>query len=305
MKLAVLAANRGWHVREIERAVQRCGGEAVWADFRSLRSEVEGSSTRIVARADGELCDLNEVDAVLVRTMPGGSLEQVVYRMDALHALQAAGVPVVNPPRALETAIDKFLSLSRLAAAGLPVPRTIACESTTGALDAFAALGGVAVSKPLFGSEGKGLLLLRTWEDARTHFAQLEASGRAVYLQEFIRHPGWDLRVLVLWGEACAWMRRVAAGSWITNIACGGRGERVDLSGEARQLAERSAEAVGALVAGVDLLPDRAGELRVLEVNAVPGWRALQGVWAEDLAVEVVSRVVRPLATSRGGAALS
>jgi ribosomal protein S6--L-glutamate ligase len=76
----------------------------------------------------------------------------------------------------------------------------------------------------------------------------------------------------------------------------------VDLPHEARSLAEHAAEAVGALVAGVDLLPDPAGGLRVLEVNAVPGWRALQGVWTEDIAVEIVSRLASPQGALRRGA---
>ena len=37
--------------------------------------------------------------------MPPGSLEQVVFRMDALHRLQALGIRVLNPPRAVETAV--------------------------------------------------------------------------------------------------------------------------------------------------------------------------------------------------------
>ena len=55
--------------------------------------------------------------------MPPGSLEQVVFRMDALHRVAAAGVPVLNPPRAVEAAVDKYLTLSLLEQAGLPVPR--------------------------------------------------------------------------------------------------------------------------------------------------------------------------------------
>src|SRR5947208_1224253 len=71
---------------------------------------------------------LDDFDAVVVRTMPPGSLEQVVFRMDRLHALAARGFPVLNPPRALEVCVDKYLALVRLAAAGLRVPETIVCQ---------------------------------------------------------------------------------------------------------------------------------------------------------------------------------
>src|SRR2546423_1010405 len=59
-------------------------------------------------------------DGVLVRTMPPGSLEQVVFRMDLLPRLAARGVRVVNPPRAVEVCVDKYLAAAKLAAAGLP-----------------------------------------------------------------------------------------------------------------------------------------------------------------------------------------
>ena len=61
--------------------------------------------------------------------MPPGSLEQVVFRMDALHGVAAAGVPVWNPPRAVEAAVDKYLALAKLDQAGLPVPPPGPAES--------------------------------------------------------------------------------------------------------------------------------------------------------------------------------
>jgi ribosomal protein S6--L-glutamate ligase len=98
------------------------------------------------------------MDGVLVRMMPPGSLEQVVFRMDALHRIAAAGIPVLNPPRAVEAAVDKYLTLSLLDRAGIPLPPTWAGERATEALEVFAALGGDVVVKPLFGSEGRGLV---------------------------------------------------------------------------------------------------------------------------------------------------
>src|SRR5262249_707754 len=66
--------------------------------------------------------DLSNVDALIVRTMPPGSLEQVVFRMNLLAQIEARGLQVLNPPRAIECAVDKYLTTARLTAAGLPVP---------------------------------------------------------------------------------------------------------------------------------------------------------------------------------------
>src|SRR6185437_12335377 len=103
-------------------------------------------------------------------------------------------------------------------------------------------------------------------------FRTLERTQSVLYLQQFIRHPGWDLRVFVLGGRVLTAMRRHSHGDWRTNVAQGGTGEVVHLGAEEERLALRAASALGAFVAGVDLMPGPEGAWYVLEVNAVPGW---------------------------------
>ncbi len=122
-------------------------------------------------------------------------------------------------------------------------------------------------------------------------FRTLERSQSILYLQRTIAQPGWDLRAFVLGGEVIAAMRRRANGGWRTNVAQGGSAEPVQLTAEQADLAVRAAEAVGALVAGVDLLPGPAGEIYILEVNAVPGWRALAPLTGVDIAARLLSYV--------------
>ena len=113
-----------------------------------------------------------------------------------------------------------------------------------------------------------------------------------IYHQRFVRHPGWDLRAFVIAGRVIAAMRRSSRGDWRTNVAQGGTAERTELTSEQSHLAIGAAEAVGCPVAGVDLLPGPDGELFVIEVNAVPGWRALAPVSGVDIPREVVRYLV-------------
>ena len=149
--------------------------------------------------------------------MPPGSLEQVVFRMDALHRVAAAGVPVWNPPRAVEAAVDKYLTLALLDQAGLPVPPTWTGQSAAEALAAFEALGGDVVVKPLFGSEGRGLVRVSDKELAWRTFHTLERLGAVLYLQRMIRHPGHDLRVFVLGGRVLGSDAPVLAGTRVAH----------------------------------------------------------------------------------------
>lgn len=279
-----LVSGLGWHVDDLQRAAR-----ALALDFHPV------SFPSLIGRAgrDGGVFaggqDLDHSRAILVRMMPPGSLEQVVFRMDALHRLEAAGVPVVNPPRAVEAAVDKYLALARIAAAGLPVPRTWVGESPEAALAAFNELGGDVVIKPLFGSEGRGMTRVSDHETAWRVTHALARVGSVLYLQEFVDGAGTDLRVFVLDGRVLGSMRRRATpGDWRANVAQGARGEAALLDAESERLARAAALAVGCRVAGVDLIEASNGRSYVLEVNAVPGWRALSQTTGIDVASAIM-----------------
>jgi ribosomal protein S6--L-glutamate ligase len=282
MRIAILCSGTGWHVRDLLRAAASLGHDAQPVDFRRLSAGVACGPQPLAG-----------FDAVLVRTMPPGSLEQVVFRMDLL---QHASALVLNPPRALEACVDKYLASARLHAAGLPVPRTVACQTADSALEAFEALGRDVIVKPLFGSEGRGMLRIADPELAWRCFRAIERTGGILYLQERIRHPGWDLRVFLLGGRPLAAMRRHARGDdWRTNVAQGGIAEHVVPGDEEVALARQAAALLGAEAAGVDLLQGPGGEWHVLEVNAVPGWRAL----APTAGLDVAAALVRHIAEMR------
>src|SRR5881275_1933504 len=131
MHIALLSGGNGWHVRDLLRAAGALGHLAEVRDFR-----------RVCAGIAAEAGFLAGFDAVLVRTMPPGSLEQVIFRMDVLQRLHARGVSVFNPPRAVEICVDKYMTTAYLEAEGLPVPATVVCQDADSALGAFTALGG-------------------------------------------------------------------------------------------------------------------------------------------------------------------
>lgn len=277
MRIAILSSGLGWHLRDLQRAAGELGHVAEPIDFR-----------RVWAKLPGKQTSLDGYDAVIVRTMPPGSLEQVVFRMDVLHRLEAQGVLVHNPPRTLEICVDKYLASARLDAAGLPTPPTAVCQDAESAIAVFESLGGDVVVKPLFGSEGKGMLRVQSVDLAWTVFRTLERTASALYIQKFIHHPGWDLRIFVLEDRPLAAMRRYATNGWRTNVAQGGRTQAVIPTEDEVRLALDAAKSVGARAAGIDLLPRPEGGYYVLEVNAVPGWKALAPTTGIDIARAVV-----------------
>ena len=151
--------------------------------------------------------------------MPPGTLEQVVFRMDLLARLEAAGKVVLNPARAVEAAVDKYLVGAKLAAAELLTPRTTICQTVDDALRAFTELGGDIVLKPLFVPKDEELPACKTKQLAKGPglIAQL---GGVLYVQEFIPHDGYDLRVLVVGPRMWA-MRRHNPLDFRTNVSRG------------------------------------------------------------------------------------
>lgn len=282
MNIAVLAARDSWYYRDLLRAA---GSQhrLTAISYKSLGSHVAGAKLSIV----GGGSSLDALDALLVRSMPPGSLEQVVFRMDALGRLEASGVRVINSARAIEAAVDKYLATAKLQAAGLLVPSTIVCQTAADGLAAFETLGGDVVVKPLFGGEGRGITRVSDAAIARRVFHALEQTGAVLYLQQFVPHDGVDWRLLVI-GDEVLGMRRINPDDWRTNISLGARPAPLEVTKELAQLARRAAAAVGAAVAGVDLLPARDGRLYAIEVNAVPGWKALGEVTGVDVAKRVL-----------------
>ena len=290
MRIAVFASPDSWYLRDLARAAgDRHKVEQV--PFGNIVARISDPPNAAISAGP----NLQEFDAVLVRTMPPGSLEQVVFRMDCLGRYEAAGGVVINPARAVEAAVDKFLTSAKLAEAGLLTPRTICCQTADDAMAAFAELGRDVVLKPLFGSEGRGITRLNDDALALRAFKMLAQLGAVLYLQEFIEHEGADLRLLVI-GEHILGMRRRNPLDWRTNVSRGAKAEAFSPTDDLVEMARRAAAAVGAPLAGVDILPGRDGRLYTIEVNAVPGWQGLSratGIDVAALVLEFVEEQVR------------
>ena len=285
LRVAVVGSTGGWHARRLERALTARGHECHFAPVTRMVGRIEaGLSVR------GRELALDGCDIVLVRGIPRGTLEQVIFRVDALHALGAAGVRAVNSAHAIERTVDKFLASALLARAGLPTPRTIACERAADALDGFAELGGDVIVKPLFGSMGLGLVRVDDPDVAQRVFRALELEGAVYYLQETLPHAGRDVRALVVGERVVAAIERTGDG-WRTNLARGGHARPLPLDARRERLCVQAAAALGADYAGVDLLPSDDGRDYVLEVNGIPGWQGVERATGVDVAAALADHL--------------
>ena len=286
-RVGILATGDRWHVATLAGALRRAGCAPIAFDGRRLSGRVGGAG-RSGIHAD--LLALEDLDALLVRFIPAGSLDQIVFRMDALHLLADGGLPMINHPRAIERTVDKHWTSRLLAAACIPTPRTVVAEQAADAQRAFREMGDVVV-KPLLGAGGRGICRVSDRDVAYRVFRALEAQGAVFYVQEFVPHGRSDLRLLVVGGRVVAAARRHGNG-WKTNVAAGARMTRHDPDRVETDLALRACRVIGAEVAGVDLLEADDGRMLVCEVNGIPGWSALERATGHRIADEVASLVV-------------
>jgi RimK family alpha-L-glutamate ligase len=287
MHVAILSARKGWHTDQLCRAISARGATSELLAYEGLvarlgtagRSAEPGGTAPAAPFAIG-------ADVVLARIIPAGSLEQIIYRVDALHWLEDAGVRVLNSPRAIERSVDKFYTSALLQMAGLATPDTVVCERSEDAIAAFRTMGDVIV-KPLFGSMGLGMVRVHDEEIAWRVFRALDAIRGVYYLQRTISHGGRDIRAFVVGDRVIGAIERRSPDTgpqWRTNYSRGGTVRALTLPPGWAELAVRAARAVGADYAGVDLLPAGDGTVYALEVNAIPGWRGLQEATGIDVA---------------------
>jgi ribosomal protein S6--L-glutamate ligase len=206
-------------------------------------------------------------DVVLGRLDVLPTLDGPEPGLRALRGLEEVGVIVLNRAGALLAAHDKLATALRLAAHGLPHPRTAHVDEQDDP-----GLEFPVVVKPRFGSWGRDVQVCESRSALRRCLRRLSHRSwfrrQGVLVQELVPTGGTDLRIIVAAGEVVGAVERVAApGEWRTNVELGGRRRPVVPASEAKLLALGAAHAIGADLVGVDLLPEGDRGWTILELN--------------------------------------
>jgi tetrahydromethanopterin:alpha-L-glutamate ligase len=279
-RVVIFTDDPGWHGRELTRAFAARGFVAHYASLTQCRIDLASEPMIVIPG-----CESGLPDAVFVRGVPGGSLQDVIFYLDILHTLKMLGIPVYNDAGAIERSVDKAMTSVLLQRAGLNLPPTWVLkdrETATAIAEQELQNGHALISKPLFGSQGEGVRCY----DKSTDLFWLADSYGVFYLQRFVRCAGIgysDIRAFVIHGEVVAVMRRRGQ-SWLNNVARGARCEEMQADAELKWIACRAVQALSMDYAGVDLIENRQGEYIVIEVNSIPAWKGLQSVCGINIA---------------------
>ncbi len=280
-RIAIFTDDPGWHGKQLRLAFELYGFGVEYVSLITCKMVVDGCSLPIQIPG----FEFQLPDAVFVRGIPGGSLEEVVFYLDILHALKILGVPVYNDAGAIERSVDKGMTSLLLQQSGLPTP--IAWEvrdkkEAISIIEGELEQGRMVMSKPLFGSQGEGIRRI----EKKSDLLWLTSSKGIYYLQRFVPCKGngfSDTRVFVINGRAIAAMRRKGL-SWLNNVARGALCEAIVMDAEMERIAVQATQALQMDYAGIDIIQDALGNYTVIEVNSIPAWKGLQSVCEVNVA---------------------
>ena len=253
-KLNILFDHMRWEEKALYSACQKKGTDFCLVDAEKLFMDLT---------SDKKPAEIGDV-----------VLQRCVGHFRGLHAtagLESYGVPVVNNYSTSETCGNKVLGTLALKKARIPTPRTFMAFTPDSTLEALERLGYPAILKPVVGSWGRLVSLVNDKTGATValeHREMMFPLYQIYYAQEMIKRPPRDLRVFVIGDDVPVAIYRVnETGDWRTNTARGGKVERCPITDEIRDLALRSAAAVGGGVFGVDMMEAGSG-LVVHEINS-------------------------------------
>jgi [lysine-biosynthesis-protein LysW]---L-2-aminoadipate ligase len=234
------------------------------------------------------------------------TLEGVEAGMWELRRAKSRGVHVLNEAGTLLAAHDKLATALRLAAAGLPHPRTAHLDGGS----ALPKLNPPLVVKPRFGSWGYDVFRCEDAIELTACLASLRGrrwfERQGAIVQELVPPCGYDLRMIVAAGEVVGAIERVAAvGEWRTNVALGGWRRPTDPPAGARALAVEAATAIGGDLVGVDLLPEDGGGWTVLELNGAVDFTAEYSLQGADVFAEIAEALYPAQPLEVAGAAVT
>lgn len=293
MRIPIFTDESGWQGAQLKQAFAKRGVEAVFVSLQDCVIDLSQPAPVIQIPHFDTL-----PPAAFVRGIAGGTLQQVITRLNVLHMLNRQGVRIYNQPQAIERTVDKAMTSFLLRMHGVATPQTWACESRAH----IAAIREQVIKnqqqlvlKPLFGSQGQGVRKLL--HDAPLPVPMQQYVDGVYYLQQFVETAGQphDYRVFVVGGKVIAVMKRTGE-SWVNNVASGGRCEAVtEPDPHLVTLAIRAAQAVDIDYCGVDIIQAADGGYYVLEVNSIPAWRGLQSVTDFNIAEVLVDDLLSKL----------
>ena len=196
---------------------------------------------------------------------------------------------------------NKVATLQMMSKKGISVPKTVFSINPNNVEDQIELLGGAPVIIKLQeGTQGKGVILAESKKSAISVIDTLYTMNTSILLQEYIEEAnGEDLRIVVVGNKIVASMKRTSGlDDFRSNVHRGAETQKVQLTPREKFIALNATKKLGLGVAGVDLIRSKNGPL-LIEVNASPGLKGIEGATGVNVAKFIVQYVEKNARRSR------
>ncbi len=222
-------------------------------------------------------------------------LERCVSYFRGLHftaSLEFMDVPVLNKFQVANQCGNKMFMTLLLKKYNVPTPKTYFSFSSESASENIEKVGYPLVIKPVIGSWGRGVMQLKDKDTADALFEIRDITDsphdRIFYLQELVKRPPRDIRVITVGDEPIAAMYRKSSGGFKTNIALGADPELCEITKEIEEISTKASKAMGGGILGIDIMEDEKRGLVVHEVNNTVEFKGLARVSRRNIPKEMV-----------------
>lgn len=194
-------------------------------------------------------------------------------------------------PMSIFNCHNKFLTLLVLDRNDHSIPRTFLTIKRKTAEDVLEEMKYPIVMKLLYGSLGKGVMFADSKHSALSMMDTLERFKEPIFIEEYIKNPGEDIRAYVVGDEVIASMKRKARkDEKRANIGIGGSGEKFDLPYDYENIAVSVARGLKMDICGVDLIEGPKGPV-VIEVNVNAQFKELERVTRKNIAKKIMNYI--------------
>lgn len=197
---------------------------------------------------------------------------------------------------------NKFFTCQVLSEHGLRVPKQVLAHRPTDYGELIEMIGGLpVVAKLQRGSQGAGVFILESPLAASTTLRAMEQTQVDVVLSRFIDtgKPANDLRIITIGAETAhpkifAYKRFSVDSDFRSNYSISGKGEKVQITNEEKEMALKASQILGGGVHGVDIMRDSKdnGKPYIIEVNGCPGLSGIESVTGENVARAIVDYTI-------------
>jgi len=281
MKLAITFDRLRLEEKELQKEAEKAGCKSELIDVRKLSFDVTGKK---ISNGFG--------DVVLQRCIS-------YYRSIFLaRILENFGVHVINSTKVSEACGNKLVTSMLLAKAGVPTPRTYVALDAESVFETAEKVGYPVVIKPFTGSWGRMVDIAKEPQTLGTIVEYRESMQSPVehmyYIQEFVKRPPRDIRLIVAGDEVIASVYRNAPkGEWRTNVARGGTTTTFKLNKEIEDITLKAAKAVGGGILGVDAMETKDHGYTIHEVNNTVEFKGAQAASKTKIAKKLIDFVIR------------